>query len=299
VPVPSADLQVTVNDGLLFYSPASTVTYTVIISNAGPDNATGAQVSAAFPVQQVASWSWTCAQQNNGASGCDPAGNGNGNFSDVVNLPAGGSITYTVTAMIRGGASGSLSVTVSITAPGTVVDPMPGNNIATDTDELVNGLPYMGIGTSPDGVTYFLASGASVTLAFNTPLVVNGHPSWDMVFYELPNGSGIAMDWIIVQVGDGTNWYTVFNWGNGIPDTNSNLNINSIGGAEDDNRDFSTPPASYDLYPFDTAPGAANTGIVMDLDGVVPNGTYPYVRFFDPIGDLDGGTEIDAVSTLP
>ena len=299
IPVGSADLQVTLTDGLSYYSPSSTLTYTAVVSNNGPDNATGAQVSAAFPVQQLANWSWACVQQVNGASGCDPAPNNITAFSDTVNLPAGASITYQVTVIVRGNPSGSLSMTVSIAAPGTVVDPVPGNNSATDTDALANTLPYLGIGSAPDGITYLLPTGSSVTLAFNTPLIVNGHPSWDLIFYELPIGTGIGMDWITVQVGDGTNWYTVFYWGDGIPDTNSNLNINVIGGTEDDNRDFSTQPASDVLYPFNTTPGASNTGIAMDLDGVVPNGTYPYIRFIAPAGDLDGGTEIDAVSILP
>ncbi|MGE5377494.1 MAG: hypothetical protein ACM3XO_20740 [Bacteroidota bacterium] len=299
VPLPGADLQITVNDGLLVYAPNSRMVYTVVVSNGGPDPVTGAQVSATFPIQQVASWSWSCASQDNGASGCDPAGNGNGNFSDVVNLPSGASITYSVTAIIRGNPSGNLSVTASIKEPATVLDPVQGNNAATDTDSLSYSLPYLNIGTSPDGRTEYIRSGTSITLAFNSPLVVNGHPSWDLVFYELPIGTGIGMDWTLIQIGDGTNWYNVFYWGDGIPDTNSNLNINVIGGAEDDNRDFTTQPASDVLYPFNTAPGAANSGIAMELDGVVPKGTYPYIRIVAPTGDLDGGTEIDAVSVLP
>jgi hypothetical protein len=296
IPTLSADLQVTITDGLFFYPAGRTLTYTVVASNNGPDPAAGTQISAAFSPQQLASWSWACARQDNGASGCDSAGNSNVNFGDIVDLPPGASITYTVTAAIRANPSGSLSTTVSIREPVTVLDPVQGNNSATDTNELANTLPYTGIGSAPDGVTYLLHSGASITFAFDTPLVVNGHSSWDLVFYELPIGSGIGMDWTILQIGDGVNWYTVFYWGDGNADTNSNLDISTIGGSEDDNRDFSTPPASDILY----SSGGFNTGIVMDVDGAgVPNGTYPYFRFIAPSGDLDGGTEIDAITILP
>ena len=296
VPAPQADLQITMSDGVTVYSAGSPVTYTVVVSNNGPSTVIGAQIADALP-PQISNWSWICASQNNGASGCDPLGSSAVNFSDTVDLPLGASITYTVTANTPGNATGNLSNTASITSA-TVADPVTGNNTVTDTDDLANSLPYAQIGTSPDGITYFLPSGSSLTLAF--PLVVNGHPSWDFIFYELPHGSGIAMDLIIIQVGDGSSWYTIFNWGDNVADTNSNLNINVLGGNEIDNRDFTTVPDSDVLYPFNSGTVVnPATGIVFDLDGVVPNGTYPYLRMIAPTGDLDGGTEVDAVTVMP
>lgn len=293
-PVASADLQVTITDGLLFYTPGSTLTYTVVVSNNGPSPVAGAQVLAALP-SQVLLWSWACIRQDNGASGCDSTSLGNLIFNDTVNLPMGASITYAVTTNTSGIATDSLRMIASIKEPVDVLDPIQGNNSATDLNEVVYTLPYQNIGTYPDGPHNILISGSSLTLAFNTPLVVNGHPSWDLVFYELRIGSGIGMDWTLIQIGDGTNWYNVFYWGDGIPDTNSNLNINVIGGTEDDNRDLTAPP----LYTYTGSAGVFNTGIVMELDGVVPNGTYPYIRFIAPPGDLDNGTEIDAVAIMP
>ena len=42
----------------------------------------------------------------------------------------------------------------------------------------------------------------------------------------LSGGTGIFLDWVIVEIGNGTNWYTVFYWGDNIADTNSNMNFN-------------------------------------------------------------------------
>ena len=43
------------------------------------------------------------------------------------------------------------------------------------------------------------------------------------------------------------------------------------------------------------------TGITIDLDSVVPPGTYRYLRFFSATAppDTDGGVELDAIEVLP
>ena len=56
---------------------------------------------------------------------------------------------------------------------------------------------------------------------------------------------------------------------------------------EDDQRDI--PTAS--LY--------NGTGVAIDIDGIVPAGTYFYIRFTAPTGDSDNQTEIDAIEVLP
>ena len=71
------------------------VTYTIAASNAGPSNATGATVADTFPAALTATW--TCV----GAGGGTCTAAGSGNINDTVNLPAGGSVTYTVTADAR------------------------------------------------------------------------------------------------------------------------------------------------------------------------------------------------------
>jgi len=65
------------------------VTYTITASNAGPNNDTGATVADTFPASLTCTW--TCV----GAGGGTCTASGSGNINDTVNLPAGGSVTYT------------------------------------------------------------------------------------------------------------------------------------------------------------------------------------------------------------
>jgi LPXTG-site transpeptidase (sortase) family protein len=136
-PNPQADLTVTKDDGVTVIAPDSTITYTIIVTNTGPSDANGATVSDPKP-SQIDTWTWVCTASSGGATGCDGYGPGNADFSDTVNLPAGSSIKYTVTAHIDASAtSGTLTNTVTVTPPGGVTDPTPGNNSDDDVDQIV------------------------------------------------------------------------------------------------------------------------------------------------------------------
>jgi uncharacterized repeat protein (TIGR01451 family) len=125
-----ADLAITKTDGVATATPGGSVTYTLTASNAGPSNAFGATVADTFPA--VLSCSWTCAGAGGGT--CTPSGSGN--LNDTVNLPSGGSVTYTASCSVAGNATGTLSNTATVTAPNDVIDPNAANNSATDTDTL-------------------------------------------------------------------------------------------------------------------------------------------------------------------
>jgi uncharacterized repeat protein (TIGR01451 family) len=151
---PSADLAITKTDGVTTATPGGSVTYTITASNAGPSNATGATVADTFPASLTCNW--TCGGAGGGT--CTPSGSSN--INDTVNLPAGGSVTYTASCTISSLATGTLSNTATVTAPGGVSDPTPGNNSATDTDTLA---PSADLAiTKTDGVT-IAAPGGSVT----------------------------------------------------------------------------------------------------------------------------------------
>ena len=127
---PSADLAISKTDGVTSATPGGSVTYTIVASNAGPSNAPGSTVTDTFPASLTCTW--TCA----GAAGGTCAAAGSGNINDVINLPSGGSATYTANCSISAAASGTLSNTATVAAAAGVTDPTPGNNSATDTDTL-------------------------------------------------------------------------------------------------------------------------------------------------------------------
>jgi hypothetical protein len=146
------------------------------------------------------------------------------------------------------------------------------------------------IGPGPDGIVFFLPSGSSLTLGIN--LIADGDASFDLAYYERPApGGGINLDWVIVEVSDGTNWYTIFNWGDNVADTNSNMDFNILSNP--------TTPPEPDQRAILASELYNSTGVAIDINAIVPPGTYSYIRFSAPPGDSDNQMEIDAIQVLP
>jgi uncharacterized repeat protein (TIGR01451 family) len=125
-----ADLKVTITDGRAKYIPGQINTYTIVVTNNGPINVTGAVVTDNFPA--IFTDVTFSATQTGGASGFTTSGTGN--INDTVTMPAGSVITYSATGTISSSATGPLSDTVTVTAPIGVTDPNLANNSKTDTD---------------------------------------------------------------------------------------------------------------------------------------------------------------------
>ncbi|HMF95002.1 MAG TPA: hypothetical protein VKE96_11940 [Vicinamibacterales bacterium] len=124
-----ADLAVTVTPGATTVDPGATLVWTIVVSNAGPADASGATVTSTFSAAFTGA-SWTCAATPGSACA---AANGVGSISTTVTLVHGGSATFTVTGLVGASATGTLVNTTSIAAPPTVVDPVPANNTATSS----------------------------------------------------------------------------------------------------------------------------------------------------------------------
>lgn len=143
--VPQADLSISKTDGRSSVNAAGATVYTITASNAGPSDVPAATVVDNFPAACVAP-TWTCA----GAGGGGCLASGSGNIDQVVDLPAGGSVTFTATCPINASASGTLSNTVAVTAA--VSDPDSANNSATDISTII-AVPVLSItgGTITEG----------------------------------------------------------------------------------------------------------------------------------------------------
>jgi hypothetical protein len=120
---------------------------------------------------------------------------------------------------------------------------------------------------------------------------ITSHAGYDFVDYEQAACSGICLDWVQIDVcGDPcTSWVTVFNWGDDIPDTNTNVAAFSAGG-ELDNEDI---PAAALLN---------GSGVTIDVDplGPVPSGGYRYIRIWSPINwPNNDGAEVDSIDVVP
>ena len=68
-----------------------------------------------------------------------------------MNLAAGTSLTYVVTADISASATGTLTNSANVKAPVGVTDPTPLNNMATDTDTLSPGVDLLVTKSDNDG----------------------------------------------------------------------------------------------------------------------------------------------------
>lgn len=129
----TANLSITKDDGRVSFAGGDTLTYTVTVVNLSGVEVTGAVVSDSIPVN-IASWTWVCEPQGGGATGCDGAASNSLDFTDTVNLPVGGTIVYTVTAVVVANPTGNLVNTATVSLPTGYTDSDPTNNTSTDTD---------------------------------------------------------------------------------------------------------------------------------------------------------------------
>ncbi|HEX4145870.1 MAG TPA: hypothetical protein VHY91_20360 [Pirellulales bacterium] len=141
--MPQAELEITKTDNLGGSSvtgavgsgtPGQPITYTIVVTNAGPSNATGATVVDTLP-DSLSGATYT-ATESGGASGFTPSGSGS--IDDKgLSLPVGSTITYTVHATITSSAAGTLSSTTTVTTPASVTNTNASHSSATDADKLL------------------------------------------------------------------------------------------------------------------------------------------------------------------
>jgi hypothetical protein len=153
----------------------------------------------------------------------------------------------------------------------------------------------------PDGTYYSPPNGATLVFDLGIPLYAMSTPDGnpDLVYFERnADLYTIQMDSVIIEIGDFflNVWYMIFNWGNGVADTNSNLNINNpvVGGSESDNQIITK--TAVPLY----GTPSLNTGITIDIDGYAPAGTpYQWLRISVPTGGAGDGADVDSILVLP
>ena len=135
----SADLSISKTDNQTSVNAGATVSYSIVVSNAGPQAVSGATVTDTLPAT-LSSVSWTCAP----AGSCGAA-SGTGNLNATVNLGVGGSATFTVSGVLASSARGTLVNTASVAVPNGYLDPNGANNSASDTDAIVVPRPLLSV----------------------------------------------------------------------------------------------------------------------------------------------------------
>ncbi len=131
--VGNADVAVTKTDGVTSVLAGGTTTYTIIVTNNGPDSVAGVSVVDAAPAN-VTFTSWSCLASS--GSSCASVGS-IGDISTTVSLLNGGTATFTVNASVSLAANGTVANVVTVTTPASVVDNTPSNDQATDTNTVI------------------------------------------------------------------------------------------------------------------------------------------------------------------
>jgi len=132
----TADLGLTKTDGLTSANPGDTVTYTIVVLNAGPSDVSGVSLSDPLPLF-LGNFSWHFVSATDGGTVTGPS-SGTGALATTVDLLNGATVTFALTATVDPLApiGSTFSNIANVAPPITVTDNNPANNTATDTDTI-------------------------------------------------------------------------------------------------------------------------------------------------------------------
>ena len=124
------DLAVTSTNDQYFVAPGQSVTYSINVTNEGPEDASGANVTVDFgpALNQI---TWQCVA----SAGSTCSATGSGAINDTVSLTSAGAATYTVTGSLSGAAEGLIVTQATVTVDdGFDISQL--NNEAEDVDRV-------------------------------------------------------------------------------------------------------------------------------------------------------------------
>src|SRR5204863_374648 len=145
-----SDLAISKTDDSATYTPGTTVTYTITVTNNGPSDAVSASVADSIPAT-LTGVTWTSTTTGTASVTSGASGSGN-SLSATVNIAAGAgnAVVFTVTGTVDWClATGDLINTATVTAPSGTTDPNPANNSATDPDTLPRPITVNSAGDDP------------------------------------------------------------------------------------------------------------------------------------------------------
>lgn len=127
----AANLAITMSNGTGFFEQFDDTTYIIRVSNPSSNTVFAAEVISLIPPElDVATATWTC----QASSGALCSGAGNGDINDLVDLPAGGLLTYFLNTTVLATSNETVTNTAMVIPPASPVDADLSNNLTTDTD---------------------------------------------------------------------------------------------------------------------------------------------------------------------
>jgi len=130
--VPTANVGISKDDGVVIAAPEDVLTYTITVSNSGPSAAVGVNVVDTLP-PDLGNASWSCEAVLPGpVTACGNA-SGSGGIDELVDIAPGDSVLFELMATVDAGFAESQIVnTASATVSMGTVDPELGNNSDSD-----------------------------------------------------------------------------------------------------------------------------------------------------------------------
>ena len=171
-PGPIADIAVTKTSAPNPYVAGGTLTYTVTVTNNGPSAVVGAAFTDTVPAA-LTGVTWTCAITTGTGACSNGAGNG---IATTLDLASGAVVTLTIVGTVDSGTTGTLSNTATATTPSGTLDPIPGNNAATDANPTSPAQADPAIAISPAATSVGVGSPVpfTVTVTNNGPAAADG-----------------------------------------------------------------------------------------------------------------------------
>jgi len=133
----SFSIGLTKSDGETSVTPNQPITYTIILTNAGPSTAEDITVSDIYPAGFVVS---QVGYSGRNARISNPIADGQGNLSNTITITPGGQITFTIVGNVAANASGILTNTIYLTIP-------TGLNVGGDVISATDADPVLGAPT--------------------------------------------------------------------------------------------------------------------------------------------------------
>ncbi len=126
------DLSIGKSNGAGFVATNQPTTYFIDAVNPSAVEVSGATLTDTLPpTLDAGTASWTCS--GSGGAVCANA-SGSGNISETITLPAGGMLSYALTATVLASEGTTVTNTASITLPACLTDIYPADNSASDSD---------------------------------------------------------------------------------------------------------------------------------------------------------------------
>ncbi len=166
------------------YIAGGSITYTAVVSNAGPGFPTEATVQVTVP-GALTGVTWTCAA----SSGSFCTASGTGAVSDTVDLAVNGTLTYTITGNIPIGTSSTLTSTATAAPPAGATDANCSPNCSATANDTSTPTPTT---VTVNAVPTTSVFGQQVTLSATVNTTYGGTPTGTVTFTDQTTSTQIG-----------------------------------------------------------------------------------------------------------